>query len=223
MDIEGIEPSPAKKGTLVLGFGKIVWQADKDLIAALQKEGIVAPFEYSPRALNTKVLAMPWLVPTSKDVAAAQQKALISLSGAEGRAHAELNEARGFPIDLADHFIDDDDKKAGYLDGGELTVAFARGAPDRLADAMPFLRAPQRPDWFMDALAAVAARTKDAHKRAFVYDAIASMAVPSASNKHHKTYVRCVSEAAAAFREAGDAGNADRLEKKAAMFVKKKR
>jgi hypothetical protein len=32
-----------------------------------------------------------------------------------------------------------------------------------------------------------------------------------------------VGEAAAAFREAGDAGNADRLEKKAAMFVKKKR
>jgi hypothetical protein len=215
MDIEGIEPSPAKKGTIVLGFGKIVWSADTALIAALQSEGIVAPFKFSPRALNTKVLAMQWLVPTSKDVAIAQQKAL--------RAHTELKEARGFPIDLADHFIDDDDKKAGYLDGGELAVAFARGAPDHLAEAMPFLRAPQRPDWFMDALAAVAEETKDAKKRAFVYDAIASMPVPSASNKHHKTYVRCVNEAAAAFREAGDAGNADRLEKKAAMFVKKKR
>ncbi len=215
MDIEGIEPSPAKKGTIVLGFGKIVWRADEHLFAALQNEGIVPPFKYLPRALNTKVLAMQWLVPTSKDVAAAQEKAL--------RAHAELKEARGFPIDLAAHFIDDDDKKAGYLDGGELAVAFARGAPDRLAEAMPFLRAPQRPDWFMDSLAAVAEETKDAKKRAFVYDAIASMPVPSASNKHHKTYVRCVNEAAAAFREAGDAGNADRLEKKAAMFVKKKR
>jgi hypothetical protein len=215
MDIEGIEPSPAKKGTLVLGFGKIVWQADKDLIAALQNEKIVAPFKYSPRALNTKVLAMQWLVPASKDDAVAQQKAL--------RAHAELKEARGFPIDLAEHFIDDDDKKAGYLDGGELTVAFARGAPEHLAEAMPFLRAPQRPDWFMDALAAVAEATKDARRRAFIYDAIASMPVPSASNKHHKTYVKCVNDAAAAFREAGDTGNAERLEQKAAMFAKKKR
>ena len=49
------------------------------------------------------------------------------------------------------------------------------------------------------------------------------MPVPSASNKHHKTYVRCVNDAAAAFREAGDAANAERLEKKAAMFTKKKR
>ena len=215
MDIEGIEPSPAKIGTLVLGFGKIVWTADEDLIAALQSEGIVAPFKYSPRALNTKVLAMRWLVPKSKDEAVAQQKAL--------RAHAELKEARGFPIDLTKHFVDDDDAKASYLDGGELTVAFARGAPEHLAEAMPFLRAPQRPDWFMDALADVAAETKDARNRALVYDAIASMPVPSASNKHHKTYIRCVGDAAAAFREAGDAENADRLEKKAAMFVKKKK
>lgn len=215
MDIEGIEPSPAKKGTLVLGFGKIVWTADKDLIAALQNDGIVAPFKYSPRALNTKVLAMQWLVPASKDAAIAQQKAL--------RARGELKEARGFPIDLAAHFMDDDDEKASYLDGGELTVAFARGAPEHIAEAMPYLRAPQRPDWFMDALASVAEDTKDARKRAFIYDAIASMPVPSASNKHHKTYVKCVNEAAAAFREAGDAGNADRLDKKAALFAKKKR
>jgi hypothetical protein len=215
MDIEGIEPSGVKKGTIVLGFGKIVWTADKDLIAALQNDGIVAPFKYSPRALNTKVLAMQWLVPQSKYAALAQQNAL--------RARAELKEARGFSLDLAAHFIDDDDAKANSLDGGELTVAFARGAPERIAEAMPFLRAPQRPDWFMDALADVAAETKDAHKRAFIYDAIASMPVPSASNKHHKTYVKCVNEAAAAFREAGDAGNADRLEKKAAMFAKKKR
>jgi hypothetical protein len=215
MDIAGIEASPVKKGTLVLGFGKIVWTADKDLIAALQSEGIVAPFKYSPRALNTKVLAMPWLVPQSKDDALAQQKALA--------AHAELKEARGFPIDLAKHFIDDDDEKASYLDGGELTVAFARGVPERLAEVMPFLRAPQRPDWFMDALESVAEETKDAKKRALIYDAIASMPVPSASNKHHKTYVRCVNEAAAAFRDAGDVANAERLDKKAAMFAKKKR
>jgi hypothetical protein len=215
MDIEGIEPSPAKKGTIVLGFGKIVWTADKDLIAALQNDGIVAPFKYSPRALNTKVLAMQWLVPQSKDDAVAQQKAL--------RARAELKEARGFPIDLSAHFKGDDDAKASYLDGGELTVAFARGAPEHIAEAMPFLRAPQRPDWFMDALADVAAETKDARKRGFIYDAIASMPVPSASNKHHKTYVKCLNDAVAAFREAGDAANADRLEKKAAMFAKKKR
>ena len=212
MDIEGIEPSSAKKGTIVLGFGKIVWTADADLIAALQGEGIVAKFKYAPRALNTKVLAMPWLVPASKDAALAQEKALAS--------HPELKEARGFAIDLEKHFVDDDDKKASYLDGGELTVAFARGAPERLSDAMPYLRAPQRPDWFIDALAAVAAETKDPKRRAFVYDAIASMPVPSASNKHHKTYVRCVSDAAAAFREAGDTANADRLDKKAALFAK---
>jgi len=215
MHIEGIEPWPAKKGTIVLGFGKIVWTADKDLIAALQKEKIIAPFKYSPRALNTKVLAMQWLVPTSKDAAVAQQKALA--------AHAELKEARGFPIDLAKHFIDDDDAKANYLDGGELTVAFARGAPEHISEAMAFLRAPQRPDWFMDALADVAEETKDAKHRAFIYDAIASMPIPAASNKHHKTYVACVNAAAAAFREAGDAGNADRLEKKATIFAKKKR
>jgi len=215
MDIEGIEPSPAKKGTLVLGFKKIVWTADKDLIAALQKDGIVAPFKYAPRALNTKVLAMQWLVPPSKDVAIAQHKALS--------ARPELTEARGFPIDLSKHFIDDDDEKAVYLDGGELTVAFARGAPEHLAEAMPYLRAPQRPDWFMGALADVAEETKDATNRALIYDAIASMPIPSASNKHHKLYVQCVSAAAAAFREAGDAENAARLEKKAAMFVKLKK
>jgi hypothetical protein len=146
----------------------------------------------------------------------AQHKALA--------AHAaELKEARGFPIDLGAHFIDDDDKKAIYLDGGELTVAFARGAPEHLAEAMPFLRAPQRPDWFMNALASVAEETKDAKSRALIYDAIASMPVPSASNKHHKTYVKCVNDAAAAFREAGDPENAERLSKKAAMFTKKKR
>jgi len=215
MHIEGVEPSPAKKGTLVLGFEKIVWTADKDLIAALQSEGILAPFKYSPRALNTKVLAFNWLVPATKEAAVQQQKALA--------AHAELDEARGFPIDLGKFFIDDDDAKAVYLDGGELTVAFARGATEHLAEAMPFLRNPQRPDWFMDALDAVAADTKDAAKRALIYDAIASMPIPSASNKHHKTYVRCVNDAAAAFREAGDATNAERLEKKAAMFAKKKK
>lgn len=42
MDFEGIAPSPAKKGTLVLGFGKIVWSADKTLIAALQADGVFA-------------------------------------------------------------------------------------------------------------------------------------------------------------------------------------
>jgi C4-dicarboxylate-specific signal transduction histidine kinase len=99
----------------------------------------------------------------------------------------------------------------------------ARGAPEHLADVMTYLRAPQRPDWFMDALADVAAETKDAASRARIYDAIASMPVPAQSNKHHKTYVRCVEEAAAASRAAGDAENAARLEKKAAMFTKKKR
>lgn len=215
MDFVGIEPSSAKKGTIVLGFGKIVWTADEDLIAALQTEGILAPFKYSPRALNTKVLAFSWLAPASREAAIAQQKALS--------AHGELKEAHGFPIDLAKFFVDDDGAKAVYLDGGELTVAMARAAPERLAEVMPFLRAPQRPDWFMDALSDVAAETKDAAKRALVYDAIASMPIPSASNKHHKTYVRCVNEAVAAFREASDAKNAERLEKKAAMFGKKKK
>jgi hypothetical protein len=215
MDIVGIEASDQKTGTLVLGFGKIVWTADKDLIAALQREGIVAPFKFEPRALNTKVLAFSWLAPSTPDDAKAQATALA--------AHAELKEARGFAIDLVDHFFDDDGKKRPYLDGGELAIAFARGAPKHLVEAMPYLRAPQRPDWFMNALEEVALATKDAASRALVYDAIASMPVPSASNKHHKTYVRCVGEGAAAFRAAKDDANAERLEKKAALFVKKKK
>jgi hypothetical protein len=84
------------------------------------------------------------------------------------------------------------------------------------------LRAPQRADWFMDDLAAIAADTKDAMARACIYDAIAQMPVPPKSNKHHKTYVQALHEGAEAFRAANDAKGAARLEEKAAMFGKKK-
>jgi hypothetical protein len=81
MDIRGIEPSAAKKGTLVLVFGKIVWTADKDLIAALQTAAIVESFKYVPRALNTKVLALPWVVPSTREMAKAQHQALGAREG----------------------------------------------------------------------------------------------------------------------------------------------
>ncbi len=215
MDIRGLESSNATKGVLVLVFGKIVWTADKDLIAAITNEGVITKAPFVPRALNTKVLAFPWIVPQDEDQAQAQREALAS--------HAELREAHAFAIDLSKVFIETEhDKPSHYLDGGELTLAFAKGAPEHLADAMPYLRAPQRADWFMDGLADIAAETKDAKHRAIIYDAIAQMPVPPKSNKHHKTYVAALGEGAAAFRAAKDMAGARRLEEKAAMFGKKK-
>lgn len=216
MDIRGLEPAGTKKGVLVLVFGKIVWTADKDLIAAIANEGVIAKAPWVPRALNTKVLAFQWLVPQDDDTAQAQREALS--------AHADIREAHAFAIDLSKVFIETEhDRPSQYLDGGELTLAFAKGAPEHLAEAMPYLRAPQRADWFMDGLADIAAETKDAKHRALIYDAIAQMPVPPKSNKHHKTYVAALDEGAAAFRAAKDMVGARRLEEKAAMFVSKKR
>ncbi len=215
MDVRGLEPGGAKKGVLVLVFGKIVWTADKDLIAALATSGVITSAPFVPRALNTKVLAFPWIVPSNAPEATAQRAAIES--------HDALKEARAFAIDLSKVFIETEhDKPSHYLDGGELTLAFARGAPEQLADALPYLRAPQRADWFMDGLAEIAGETKDAKKRALVYDAIAQMPVPPKSNKHHKTYVAALAEGAAAFRAANDMTRARRLEEKAGMFGKKR-
>ncbi len=211
--IQGIEPSQAKGGTIVLVFGKIVWNVDKELVDALQTEHVLAPFKCLSRALNTKVLAFPWVVPATQQEASAQRGAL--------EAHKEIVEVHAFAMpELATFFFDDDGKPAAYLDGGELTVAMARANPEHLADVMTYLRAPQRQDWFMDALVEVAEATKGPAERALVYDAVCGMPVPAASNKHHKTYVSAVNAGAAAYRAAKDSANAERLEKKAAMFVK---
>jgi hypothetical protein len=215
MDIHGIEPSKAPKGTLVLVFWKIVWTPDAALIAALQTENVVGKLKYVARAFNTKVLAFPWVVPQTSAEAAAQRTALAT--------HSELKEARAFPIpELAKFFIDDDDEPTPFMDGGEFAVAMARAAPEHLAEAIPYLRAPQRADWFMDALFDVATSTKNAADRALIFDAIAQMPVPPKSNKHHKTYVAALTEGATAYRAAKDAKNAQRLEEKAAMFGKKR-
>jgi len=215
MDAHGFEPSDAKSGVLAMVFGKIVWRAEPEMIGVLQKARVVAPFKYVPRALNTKVLAMPWVLPRTKEEAKAQLAVL---------AEHGVKEAHGFVLpEMEGAYQDEHGKPAAYLDGGELVVAFARVAPERLAEAMPYLRAPQRQDWFMSALAAVAAETKNAKKRALVYDAIASMAVPAASNKHKPTYLRALTEGAAAYLEAGDAASAKRLEEKAGALGPKKK
>ncbi len=215
MDIRGVESSVAKKGVIALVFGKIVWNVDQDLVKALQDADVIANFKCGARALNTKVLAFPWVVPGNDEEANAQRAAISS--------HADIKEAHAFAIDLSKIFRGGDhDKIVDYLDGGELAVAFARGAPEKIADAMPYLRAPQRADWFMDPLAEVAAETKDAAHRANIYDAIAQMPVPPKSNKHHKTYVAALREGAVAFRAASDAKGALRLEEKAAMFGTKR-
>jgi hypothetical protein len=216
MDIRGVEPSTAKttSGVLALVFKKIIWSVDKDVIAELQNAGVIAKAAIGPRALNTKVLAFAWTIPRDDAAAQAQRDALS--------ARDELSEAHAFAIDLSKVFLDDVDKPRTYLDGGELTLAFARGVPERIAEAMPYLRAPQRADWFMDDLARIAADTKDAKARACIYDAIAQMPVPPKSNKHHKTYVAALGAGAEAFRAAGDKASAQRLEEKSAMFGKKK-
>jgi hypothetical protein len=213
MDIAGIEPSGAKSGVLVLVFKKIVWAADEDLVKALQAKGVVSPFKWSPRPLNTKVLALPWVVPAKPEQAQAQHDAV--------GAHAAIAEARGLAMPELQKFFDDDHgKKVPYLDGGELTVAVARCAPDKLDEVMTYLRAPQRQDWFMDNLADVARKTKAPSGRALIYDAIAAMPVPPKSNRHHATYVDALVQGAAAYRAAKDAASAERLEKQAAAFAK---
>jgi len=214
MDIRGLEHSDVKRGVLVLVFGKIVWSADTDLIAALQDDGVIAKFTFGPRALNTKVLAFAWNVPKDAATAQAQREALSK--------HASIESCEAFAIDLEKVFVDDDGKPQNFLDGGELTLAFARRAPDRIMDAMPYLRAPQRADWFMDNLAAIASDTSDAKSRAAIYDAIAQMPIPPKSNKHYKTYVASLAAGAEAFRAAKDAKGAQRLEEKLALFGKKK-
>ena len=53
---------------------------------------MVAPFKWSPRALNTKVLALPWLVPPKPDAAQVQHDVL--------GARPEIVEARGLVVEL---------------------------------------------------------------------------------------------------------------------------
>jgi len=213
-ELSGIEPSEAKSGTLVLVFGKIVWNVDKDLLNALQQEDVLEPFVVGGRALNTKIVALHWKVPRTAAEAASQSTAL--------RGHKEIREAHGLACpELTDEFLGGDhDKVVTYLDGGELVVAMARANPERLAGVMTFLRAPQRQDWFMNPLFDVAAKTNDSKRAALIYDAIVSMPVPPSSNRHRKTYVSAIGCALAAFRKNGDIDGVTRLEEKARMFAK---
>jgi hypothetical protein len=121
---------------------------------ALQKENVLEPFVVGGRALNTKVVALQWKVPRTPADAEAQRAALAT--------HKEIREAHGLAVpELSEqYFGDDDDKPVNYLDGGELVVAMARANPERVASVMTLLRAPQRQDWFMNALAAVAEKTE---------------------------------------------------------------
>ena len=213
MDIQGIAPSTIKEGTLVVVFKKIVWSFDPAFHAALQ-ETVLVPFKWSARALNTKVLALPWAVPSTPEAAQAQHDVL--------RERTEIEEARGLVAPALD-YVDDDGKRVPYLDGGELVLAVARADPSHLDDVITYLRAPQRADWFMDELAEIARAAKTAAARACIYDTIAQMPVPPKSNKHHKTYLGSLAEGAVAFREAGNEASAKRLEQKAAPFTKKAR
>lgn len=198
-------------GTLVLVFGKVVYSADAALVAALQDAGVVERFPWVPRALNTKVLGLPWVLPRSAADVAAQTAALKAHSGVLEVAGFAVPELRGFYLDT-----DHEPKKVPYIDGGELALAMAEAAPARLGEAMPYLRAPQRHDWFIDRLFAIAEKTKDPKAATYVWTAIADMPVPPASNKHHKTYALALERGAAAFRAVGDAAGAARLAERAA-------
>ena len=202
-------------GTIVLVFAKVVYSADRALIEALQNDGVVLPFKYTPRALNTKVLGLPWRLPRNEAELREQRAAL--------EKHGAVTEVRGFPIPALKEFYLDTDhepKAVPFIDGGELTLALASASPTRLGDGMPYLRAPQRHDWFIDRLFAIAAATKAPMDAALVWNAIAEMPMPVASNKHHTTFVEALHRGAAAYEAAGDGANAARLQQRAAPLTK---